>query len=610
MSCRSVLFAGAVALLSCTALGSALAESRVALVIGNGSYTAVPALDNPANDSKAMAELLRAADFEVITARDLGQAEMRRAIGDFARTVRGKGADTVALVYYAGHGLQVDGDNYLVPVDAQIRQESDVPFETVRLADLMNALAAAPVKTRIVMLDACRNNPFAAAGRSGGRGLAIVDAPNGTIVSYATAPGSEAEDGEGKNSPYTAAFLKVAKEPGLPIEQAFKRVRYAVHQETDGRQTPWESSSLTGDFAFFKGTAETTGVASAASGPAGGPASPTGAAGAAGGTQVASLGGGPVTRSADGWRETLQQKSAREAYEIVIREDELEAYQAYLDLYPAETMAPRVRSLLDRRQELTAWHEAATLNTAAGYRAFLAEFPGSDYAKTAQRLIERTGRTAGAEARERSCGTQTIRRRTDLSGPTRHALADPGPVVLPAIAPVVSAPAILDRPFGDRPFMGRPHLGHRPIPPLGGRPHDGKPHDGKPGDGKPPVIGTPGGDKPTTGKPGGDKPIVGRPVIDKPVIDKPGPIVGKPIVRPIVTKPVIAKPVVTKPIVTRPIVARPVISKPIMTRPVMTKPMMVQRPMMGRPMGGGFGGGMKMGGGGMRFGGGGFGRMR
>ncbi|MFD2184826.1 caspase family protein [Rhodoplanes azumiensis] len=574
MSCRSVLFAGAVALLSCTALGSALAESRVALVIGNGAYTAVPALDNPANDSKAMAELLRAADFEVVTARDLGQAEMRRAIGDFARTVRGKGADTVALVYYAGHGLQVDGDNYLVPVDAQIRQESDVPFETVRLADLMNALAAAPVKTRIVMLDACRNNPFAAAGKSGGRGLAIVDAPNGTIVSYATAPGSEAEDGEGRNSPYTAAFLKVAKEPGLPIEQAFKRVRYAVHQETDGRQTPWESSSLTGDFAFFKGAAETTGVAGAASGPAGG-TGPASATSAAGGTQVASLGGGPVTRSADAWRDTLQQKSAREAYEIVIREDQLEAYQAYLDLFPAETLAPRVRSLLDRRQELTAWHEAATLNTAAGYRAFLAEFPGSDYAKTAQRLIERTGRTAGAEARERSCGTQTIRRRTDLSGPTRHALADPGPVVLPAIAPVVSAPAILDRPVGDRPFAGRPPFGHGPLPPLGG-----KPHDGKPGDGKLPVVGTPGG--------------------DKPVIDKPGPIVGKPIVRPIVTKPVI----------TKPIVAKPIITKPIMARPVMAKPVMVQRPMTARPMGGGFGGGTKIGGGGMRFGGGSFGRMR
>ncbi|MDC7788632.1 caspase family protein [Rhodoplanes sp. TEM] len=579
MSCRSVLFAGAVALLSCTALGGALAESRVALVIGNASYKAVPVLDNPANDSKAMADLLRSADFEVITARDLGQTEMRRAIGDFARTVQAKGSDTVALVYYAGHGLQVDGDNYLVPVDAQIRQETDVPLETVRLADLMNALAAVPVKTRIVMLDACRNNPFSAVGRSGGRGLAIVDAPNGTIVSYATAPGSEAEDGDGRNSPYTAAFLRVAKEPGLPIEQAFKRVRYAVHQETDGRQTPWESSSLTGDFSFFKGPAETTGVADAATGPTGGAGGPTGGAGggtAAAGTQVASLGGAPLTRSADGWRSELQPKSAREAYEIVIREDRLEAYQAYLDLFPAESYAPRVRGLLDRRQELVAWHEAATINTPAAYRAFLAEFPTSDYAKTAQRLLERTGRSAGAEARDRACGTPTIRRRTDLAGPTRHALADPGPAGPALVAPVISAPGIVDRPL-DRPFLGRPHFGHRPLPPIGGKPHNGKPHDGKPG-----------GDKPVIGRPG--KPVIDKPIVGRPVIDKP-----KPVVRPIVGKPVIGKPVV---------------GKPIMTRPVVGKPVMGPRPMIGRPAGG-MGGGMKMGGGGgMRFGGGGFGRFR
>ncbi|WP_170149709.1 caspase family protein [Rhodoplanes roseus] len=562
MSCRSWLFAGAVALVSVSGLGSAFAESRVALVIGNSSYQSVPALPNPANDSKAMADLLRSADFEVITARDLGQSEMRRAIGNFTRKVAGKGSDTVALVYYAGHGLQVDGDNYLVPVDAQISRESDVPLQTMRLADLMNALAAVPVKTRIVMLDACRNNPFSEIGKASGRGLAIVDAPNGTIVSYATAPGSEAEDGEGKNSPYTSAFLGVAREPGLPIEQAFKRVRYAVHQATDGRQTPWESSSLTGDFAFFKGPAETTGVTSASAGPATG--------GASAGTQVASLGGGPLTRSADGWRGELQQKSAREAYEIVIREDQLEAYQAYLDLFPAEVFTPRVRGLMDRRQELVAWHEAATINTAAAYRAFLAEFPTSDYAVTAQRLIDRTGRSLGAESRDRACGTPTIRRRADLSGPTRQALIDPTPAVTTMVAPVVSAPVIVDRPFIDRPFIDRGPFGRHGALPQG------------PVVVKPPVL-------PPVVKPLPGKPIIGRPVLDTP----------KPIVRPIVTKPIVAKPIVAKPIV-----AKPIMTRPMMAKPMMAKPVMVARPVsMGPRMGMG-------GGGGMRFGGGGFGRMR
>ena len=154
-------------------------------------------------------------------------------------------------MFYAGHGLQVDGENFLVPIDARIERESDVAIETMRLADVMNALAAVPSKIRIVMLDACRNNPFEALSKSGGSGLAIVDAPSGSIVAYATAPGAEAADGAGRNSPYTAAFLKVVKQPELQIEQLFKRIRLLVNDTTDGKQVPWESSSLTSDFWFF-----------------------------------------------------------------------------------------------------------------------------------------------------------------------------------------------------------------------------------------------------------------------------------------------------------------------------------------------------------------------
>ncbi|RAI32901.1 caspase family protein, partial [Rhodoplanes serenus] len=267
---RRLLTAFAVILGASVALGSAAAEPRMALVIGNSAYQTVTELPNPANDAKAVAELLAAAGFEVTTAPDLGQAEMRRAIGDFSARVAEKGADTVALVFYAGHGLQVDGENFLVPVDARITRESDVPLQTVRLADVMNALAAVPSRTRIVILDACRNNPFSEINKVVGRGLAIVDAPSGSIVSYSTAPGSEAEDGEGTNSPYTQALLGVAREPGMPIEQAFKRVRYAVHQATSGRQTPWESSSLTADFVFFPGASAAT-TPSVAATPAGVP---------------------------------------------------------------------------------------------------------------------------------------------------------------------------------------------------------------------------------------------------------------------------------------------------------------------------------------------------
>src|SRR5262245_31056366 len=201
----------AVASIVWVSVGAVRAENRVALVIGNSNYAAVSPLPNPANDARAMAKFLNAAGFQVLQAPDLKQKDMLRTIGNFDDLVTERGPDTVALVYYAGHGLQVDGENYLVPVDAAIQRESDVPLQAMRLNDLMNALSSVRVKALIVMLDACRNNPFADLRSSGGRGLAIVDAPNGSLISYSTAPGTEALDGDGINSPYTAALLKIGR---------------------------------------------------------------------------------------------------------------------------------------------------------------------------------------------------------------------------------------------------------------------------------------------------------------------------------------------------------------------------------------------------------------
>ena len=241
--------------------GAAFSENRVALVIGQSAYRNVTPLPNPANDAKVIAGLLTEAGFDVTAAPDLTQTDLRQAIGDFAAKVATKGPDTVALVFYAGHGVQIDGENYLVPVDVNLARELEVPLQSVRLNDLMNALAAVPSKTRIVMLDACRNNPFGEISRTAGKGLAIVDVragSAGTFISYSTSPGMEALDGSGANSPYTTALLASAKEPGLPIEEAFKRVRVSVNKVTGGAQTPWESSSLVGEFYFFLAGATAT----------------------------------------------------------------------------------------------------------------------------------------------------------------------------------------------------------------------------------------------------------------------------------------------------------------------------------------------------------------
>src|SRR5262245_37029300 len=157
----------------------ALAESRLALVIGQSAYKSVPVLPNPANDAKAMTRLLTDSGFQVVSASDLSQNELRAKVSEFAGEVAAKGADTVALVFYAGHGLQVDGENFLVPTDVDPKREADIPMQAVRLNDVLNTLASVPSKMRFLLLDACRNNPFLELSKSAGSGLAIIDAKVG-----------------------------------------------------------------------------------------------------------------------------------------------------------------------------------------------------------------------------------------------------------------------------------------------------------------------------------------------------------------------------------------------------------------------------------------------
>jgi len=351
---------------------AAFAENRVALVIGQSNYHSVVALPNPANDARAMSRLLGDAGFDVTSTADLSQNEMREKVSDFAAKVAAKGPDTVALVFYAGHGLQIDGENYLVPVDVDPKREADIPLQAVRLNDLMNTLGALPTKMRIVMLDACRNNPFPALSGTTGHGLALVDTKagaSGTFISYSTSPGAEAEDGNGDDSPYTMAVLSVAKEPNLPIEEAFKRVRVAVNQATDGRQIPWESSSLTADFKFFA----TDTAQQAASPPK--PAEPN--------TLV------PEAQRVEVWHRTLQGKEPKAAYDLVIADDSVAAYEAFAALYSQTPYGSRVRSLLERRRQMIAWANAVAINTAPAFAAFLASYPIGDLAATARTMAER-----------------------------------------------------------------------------------------------------------------------------------------------------------------------------------------------------------------------------
>ncbi|KWV60648.1 caspase [Bradyrhizobium macuxiense] len=353
------------------------AENRLALVIGQSAYKSVPALPNPANDAKAVSQMLTDAGFTVTSASDLSQDEMRTRISDFAGEVAAKGADTVALVFYAGHGLQIDGENYLIPVDIDPKREADIPIQAVRLNDILNTLTSVPSRMRILLLDACRNNPFPELSKTAGHGLAIVDAKvgaPGTFVSFSTSPGAEAEDGSGANSPYAAALLAIAKEPGLPIEDTFKRVRLAVNKVTDGRQTPWDSSSLTEDFRF---TAVEATPSAATSSP---PTTPSPAAIPA-----------PAApkRTVEDWKRELRGKPVEAANELIVIDGTDEAYEAFVALYSGTPRGLQAREWLDRHRRMVAWNNAVLANTAAAYRAFLVLYPDSDLTATARKLIER-----------------------------------------------------------------------------------------------------------------------------------------------------------------------------------------------------------------------------
>jgi uncharacterized caspase-like protein len=238
---RLILALAALFLLTSPALASG---GRYALVIGNSAYKDKP-LKNPANDAKDMAKALQRLGFEVQLKTDVAQRDMEEAIREFGLRLKRGG---VGLFYFAGHGVQVQGVNYLVPVGARISSESDAKFECVDAGRVLGKMEDAGNELNIVILDACRNNPFARSFRSAESGLARMDAPTGSIVAYATAPNSVASDGKGANGMYTKYLLQNISTPGIPIEEVFKRVRIGVMSETGKKQVPWESSSIAGYF--------------------------------------------------------------------------------------------------------------------------------------------------------------------------------------------------------------------------------------------------------------------------------------------------------------------------------------------------------------------------
>lgn len=283
-----------------TGVTAALADKRVALVIGNGAYKTLGALRNPAADAGAIARMLEGGTlgFRVISAVDADHAGMLKALSDFGNAAQD--AD-IALVFYAGHGIQADERNYLIPVSADIRSRVDLPTQAIRLNDISEVMDASGAKAKILLIDACRNNPLpASATRDSARGLARLDTSTvGTLIAFATGPGSVADDGNGDHSPFATALLARLAQPDLEIRQALARVREDVHSVTGQRQTPWVNEALLGDL-YLAGRSST---------PASAPASPPSGTGATPADNAActALGASPTTIQLEAYLDNFPQ---------------------------------------------------------------------------------------------------------------------------------------------------------------------------------------------------------------------------------------------------------------------------------------------------------------
>ena len=329
LSCLYVIICSWVVLVTLLA-HPASAERRVAFVVGNGAYRHTTPLPNPAIDAKGMAALLRNVGFDVIEGVDLDRAGMTARLSEFA--VKTQGAD-VALLFYAGHGIAVNGKNYLLPVDADLNSEFDIKFGAAIDIDATLDQTMADAKVKLVFLDACRDNPFADKIRSAARtrsvtvlsGLAEMKSSEGTLIAFATGPGQTAIDGrQGENSPFTRALLKNLTEPGVEIRHALTKVRAQVSEETNKQQLPWENTNLTG-FLYLN--------------PA--PAAPA---------ATASLGAAGATAAPSSWRPPASSSASNEIelefWRSVRSSDKAEEYSAYLTRFPNGNFTSIARSRL------------------------------------------------------------------------------------------------------------------------------------------------------------------------------------------------------------------------------------------------------------------------
>jgi uncharacterized caspase-like protein len=338
------------------ACSAAQAEKRIALVVGNAGYQA-GALTTPANDAGLIAQTLQAAGFDVAGARDLDQDSLRHAFRDFVEKATSSGQDTVAFIYVSGYGVQLEGENYFVPIDAKIARDTDIPAEAVRLSDYTRPLAALKLKAAIVVVDAARANPFAKGGTPLAGGLALVDPEPGVLVAFNAAPGTIAPEGDGPYGPYAQALAEMLREGGLALNDVFERTRLRVNDLTRGAEVPWQAAKIESPVVFFERAAD-------APPPAVSP------------EQTAAIRARPI-RDLD----------AQEAYMVALERDTLDGYVEFVDAYPNDPMAGRVRAIIAARREAITWRRSRVIDTPPAYWSYLRRYPEGPHVPDAHRRL-------------------------------------------------------------------------------------------------------------------------------------------------------------------------------------------------------------------------------
>jgi len=336
--------------------GAAQAEKRIALVVGNAGYQA-GALNTPANDAGLIAQTLQAAGFDVVGARDLDQDSMRHAFRDFLEKATGAGMDTVAFIYVSGYGVQLEGENYFVPVDARIARDSDIPAEALRISDYTRPLAALKLKASIVVLDAARANPFAKSGPPLAGGLALVEPEPGLLIAFNAAPGTVAPEGEGPYGPYAQALAEMIREGSLPLTGVFDRARLRVNEMTQGAEVPWHASKVQASLVFFERAADAPPPAVSVE-------------------ETAAIRARP-----------MRDLGAQDAYVLALERDTIEGYSDFLAAYPDDPMANRVRAIIAARREAITWRRTRVVDTPRAYWSYLRRYPNGPHAGDAHRRL-------------------------------------------------------------------------------------------------------------------------------------------------------------------------------------------------------------------------------